>query len=582
MAKKIASLYAEIGADTTKLKRGLSESKGLLTETKDKFDNLKKSILPATAIVGSFGIALGKAWDMAKEGAAMEYSIQKFDRLSTSIGTTSKLLLNDLKIATKGTRTDMELTSTAADLMGLGLVKTHDQVVRLTKVVGGLNMDTNQLVLTLANQTTMRFDQLGVSVDGFDAKVKKLEDTGLSASDAFTEAFLQQAEQQLTLVGDAADTAGGKMAALEVKVANLGDAFKLKLVPHAENLVTTLDVIVSGKDKIQAALLEHEAAVRDTAGSYEDYVAEMQRAAKVAGYHYDALGMLRDGLNRVQEGHYLYSESLWENGEALDLVDRMARNAARGTNELGSEADGAAGSLDGLGEAADGAKEKILGLNDVDLNLAGTIEREMKKIKYFLAGGLELQIITDQISASLAEGKITPEQAYEMFEEAYVEAEAIEVRVGEITADDAAKNIEETLGESLVDSKKKVDDIINRMDDVPSDLYTNLWVTEYHNVVDHTPNDDPVIWNPDDEYDGRVARAGGGAVIAGSPYIVGEVGPELYVPKQSGEIISNSDLRNLFGEMGGGVTINVNAAISNDVDIDQMAYRVAEIARQRK
>lgn len=42
------------------------------------------------------------------------------------------------------------------------------------------------------------------------------------------------------------------------------------------------------------------------------------------------------------------------------------------------------------------------------------------------------------------------------------------------------------------------------------------------------------------------ARAGGGAVSAGSPYVVGESGPELFVPGQSGTIVPN----------GGGATIN--------------------------
>lgn len=37
-------------------------------------------------------------------------------------------------------------------------------------------------------------------------------------------------------------------------------------------------------------------------------------------------------------------------------------------------------------------------------------------------------------------------------------------------------------------------------------------------------------------------RAQGGPVSAGSPYIVGEQGPELFVPRQSGDIISNNDM----------------------------------------
>lgn len=49
------------------------------------------------------------------------------------------------------------------------------------------------------------------------------------------------------------------------------------------------------------------------------------------------------------------------------------------------------------------------------------------------------------------------------------------------------------------------------------------------------------------------ARASGGPVADGSPYVVGEQGPELFVPNQSGTIIPNN-------KMGGG-TVNFNVSV---------------------
>jgi hypothetical protein len=46
--------------------------------------------------------------------------------------------------------------------------------------------------------------------------------------------------------------------------------------------------------------------------------------------------------------------------------------------------------------------------------------------------------------------------------------------------------------------------------------------------------------------------ANGGPVSAGSPYIVGERGPELFVPGTSGGVMSNSDLRSAMNGQGGG------------------------------
>jgi hypothetical protein len=56
---------------------------------------------------------------------------------------------------------------------------------------------------------------------------------------------------------------------------------------------------------------------------------------------------------------------------------------------------------------------------------------------------------------------------------------------------------------------------------------------------------------PGNPKEGNQKRAGGGPVTAGSAYLVGEQGPELFVPSQSGNIISNRNI--------GSVNINVTA-----------------------
>ena len=54
-------------------------------------------------------------------------------------------------------------------------------------------------------------------------------------------------------------------------------------------------------------------------------------------------------------------------------------------------------------------------------------------------------------------------------------------------------------------------------------------------------------------------KAEGGPVGSGNPYIVGERGPELFVPRSSGSIVSNDRLAGAsFG--GGGINITYNIA----------------------
>jgi len=77
------------------------------------------------------------------------------------------------------------------------------------------------------------------------------------------------------------------------------------------------------------------------------------------------------------------------------------------------------------------------------------------------------------------------------------------------------------------------------------------------------------LWNFSANWNGR---ASGGPVNANSPYMVGEKGPELFIPSSYGRIVdafstSKALLNNAGGSMGGGgsnVTINVSVAPTAD------------------
>jgi hypothetical protein len=60
-------------------------------------------------------------------------------------------------------------------------------------------------------------------------------------------------------------------------------------------------------------------------------------------------------------------------------------------------------------------------------------------------------------------------------------------------------------------------------------------------------------------------EGGGGPVSGSTPYLVGEVGPELFVPSTSGTIIPNSAMRNSGG--GGLETMRVELVVTSDTDL---------------
>jgi hypothetical protein len=49
-------------------------------------------------------------------------------------------------------------------------------------------------------------------------------------------------------------------------------------------------------------------------------------------------------------------------------------------------------------------------------------------------------------------------------------------------------------------------------------------------------------------------KADGGSVTGGTPYLVGERGPELFVPGSNGGVMSNNDLRSAMNNQGGGAS----------------------------
>ena len=73
-----------------------------------------------------------------------------------------------------------------------------------------------------------------------------------------------------------------------------------------------------------------------------------------------------------------------------------------------------------------------------------------------------------------------------------------------------------------------------------------------------------------------MAAANGGPVGMRKPYLVGERGPELFVPNQSGNIIPNHDLAGIGGG-GTNIVVNVDASGSN-VEGDEDEGRALGIA----
>lgn len=367
IVKIILQAVDQASKEIGKVNGALRDIDGTGQKSTGRIEKFAAGVQGLTPIIGgavaaglTFNHIFTKATDFGAAGANLLYAEERFGRLAASIGTTSDTLMNDLRAAMKGTASDAQIVAGAGDLMALGLAKTHNEVLRLTKVSAGLGMDMNQLVLTLTNQTTMRFDALGVSVAGFDEKVKKLKDTGMDANAAFQEAFLQQAEEQLAKVGDKADSAAGAFMRLTAEQDNYYNSIKQRTGPALGVMVTALtktndmseklgitwmqmpgplgalSVAISG---IAAALnelspkseilSETSEEVAKTSKTYGEYVEEMIRAGKASGLlqsvqreEWEVYENNATALDFVTKRIGLMSEAQWRAAQSSDTTSR--------------------------------------------------------------------------------------------------------------------------------------------------------------------------------------------------------------------------------------------------------------------
>ena len=75
--------------------------------------------------------------------------------------------------------------------------------------------------------------------------------------------------------------------------------------------------------------------------------------------------------------------------------------------------------------------------------------------------------------------------------------------------------------------------------------------------------------------------AEGGQAVAGTPYIVGEKGQELFIPNQSGQVLSNKDTMKLLSGIGGSNPV-VNNYFSVESDFINVMEKNMPIYNQRK
>jgi len=552
----------------------------------ERWKGVATTIAGAGAVIAGVGIAAKQAYAVIKDAAALDQTRSKFDNLSDSIGITSDKLLNDLRKATRGMVTDAELVQSATDFMSLGLAKTSDEVTRLTRVAGALGMDMNQLVLTLTNQTTMRFDALGVAVDGFDERLEGLKAQGMDTNEAFTEAFLQQAEAQILKVGEAADTTAGKLVILENKFTNVKENAIQAVLPYVEDFIDDLLIGQQTTDLLTRALnlhlitMEEYREIYSKVGETQESFAEATKDVQTAIENYERSLVIANNEQRefsrgVEEVGYAFASSYSDGQHFAEVMEDIATAQARAAN-----ADALSFLEDGWYRAkvmADDAKTAAERYFDsIDRNIASSLFDQLQDIKFEDLGGNKIMELNDAITYAFNNG-VPESELVPYMQDAAVAAEQIRIKTGEINADEAANNIANGLNIKLEDAKELLQDdydimqLINQLKlSVPIEITVTGRVDLLDAALGYKTYSIPVDLSA---IGGE--RAEGGPVMGGGAYLVGERGPELFVPSTSGYVLNNAQTRTVINGMNLSPTFNITGDNAQSI-ADEVMARINE------
>ena len=180
---------------------------------------------------------------------------------------------------------------------------------------------------------------------------------------------------------------------------------------------------------------------------------------------------------------------------------------------------------------------------------------------------VELSRISDELHAMREEAEDTSETFREVM------APAIAQATNAFTNDFVRSLME---GESALASFRDfAKDIVSQI------ISTFLQMTVVNRILNSifgltgTPNAFPTM---------TLGRAGGGSVSRGQPYLVGERGPELFMPNTGGRVMNNADTRSTFsggGEVVVNQTINLSAGVVGTVrtEVQRMLPEIANVTK---
>ena len=542
----------------------------------------------AVGIAAGAAATFKKAWDISKQGAAAIQTTESFGLLLKKVGAAPNLL-DKLKEASRGTISELDLMSSTSTLLAgaqgelaTALAGSTPNLMEIAKAANKLNPalgDTNfmyqSLALGIKRASPMILDNLGLTIKVGEANETYAKSIGktvdqLTAEElkiALLNEVLRSGGTLIDQVGGNTDSATDSFAQAEVAVEELATALKMKLAPAMSTVATNLTSALTIEDRFNDAL-------KDTSGTYDEYIDRLRKftpaqsgAAKAAfetQLKQEALTeAVFDSINPTDTLTYSLGKS---SGQMIEASIQAAYLATK-NKELKAAEDEAKDAADRLKEslalvqiAIDGpvgkAYEKLrdgtIDLKDEHANLMGQMQElvadgilptadEFITLEEKLRENEQAQIDVEAATQKSIEAFIFQQASAGLSAEALL---ALSYQMGML--DQASYNAALQIAEwkKQLDTRKIT---ISEYTRLVADLNAEMGQVKDRSAtveVHFKTYREEIISTT---YDGKRAIGGrvavGGRAASGA-YLVGENGPEIFVPDQHGSILPNNYVTN--------------------------------------
>lgn len=543
MGINIASLFASVGIDTTQLQKGLGGAKQSLSQFGGEMAKQVIGTLSLTTAIYKLGKGVADSiTDWADYADTM--------RLSAQMAGVTTEEMSRLTQAADDFRVPMEVMQRSMEMaLKNGFTPTIDNLAALSDRL--LAIDDPALRAAEASKIFGKSyaDMMPFLLAGGEA-IRDVTD-GISDSLVVTAEAAQQAKEYK----DALDALGDAWVGLKNKI---GQFAVPALTDVINNLAGQPTELMKMQDTVLAAAKEAFDNQKISAGEYQSILDNVSTSTGTYTEYVSKLNFMLGILNKTNGDAAESTEGLSESElaaakAALAAAEAQAKMNAELANITTLDAN-YQGIIDLAYEYTDmleeketlqierqklinqGWSEQSQKVKDLDANIAG-IDASMAE--------LADRVTLDMFQATIAIGGVTQaelgaymQMAIDMGYMSEEGAKAAMKAYGNAIETINGLEIDEKTGNVTVDATAAFAtfDLLEQY--VLLDKEQRVFVRTYYETYGN--------YDPYENYTGPTygegTRASGGDVIGGTPYIVGERGPELFVPNANGQIIPNNEL----------------------------------------